>query len=748
MQELNQVNYFGVRHLSPGASFHLKSFLDEKKPELILIEGFSDANHLIPYLQEKALQPPVAILAYSKSLPVKTLIYPLAEYSPEYLALKWATEHKSEAAFIDLPSGIFMGLSEKQYSGGRESSYINIYHEVAKAAGESCYDDHWERTYENIELKGSFQKMVLELGKTMRLIEGHDRDFFRAENLVREAFMRKKIKEFILAGVKAEKIVVVAGAYHVPSFNAKEHIMTSNEEAALNNVETSLTLMPYSYSRLSSQSGYGAGNRAPAYFQMRYELQNKSDLLQLPSVYLSQLSEKIREKGFSRSSAHIIEAVRLAQSLASLKGEELPVLSDLKDAAVTVLAEGHKSMLLKSMEEIEIGKCFGKLPENSLKTSVQDDFNKNLKELNLERFRKNIDQKLKLDLRENLNVKSQKAAFLSLRRSYFLHRLNFLNIPFGRIQQNTAKEWIEEWTLNWLPESEISLVETVLLGETIEIAAAVKFSTEIKACKDVSRACGLLKSASLCALTKELAAAGNLLQNLASESVDLLALAQTCYELSDLINFGSVRHLDTTDFEPLLEEIFVEAVLQLQSAAACDLGAAQSVIQSLDYLNQTAMGASGKVDCKLYETELSQLAFRDDLNPTLSGYATALLLENSLISDTKLTNEFCRRVSPGIDADLGAGWFEGLAKRNRLQLVHKKFIWEQMSLYIDSLDEEQFKRALVFMRRTFADFAPSEIKEIADKVSQILGISNTEKNEFSKLELSDSEKELLDDLDF
>ena len=746
MKELDEVKYFGVRHMSPGASWHLKNFLDENRPELILVEGFSDAGGVIPFLTDPDLKPPVAVLAYSKTLPLRTLIYPLALYSPEFQAFKWAAENKAASAFIDLPAGVFMGLSEKQFRGGRESLYFNIHEEVAGAAGEDDFDSHWERTYEHIDLKGAFSKMVLELGETMRLLESRDRDYFRAENMVREAYMRKKIASYIAQGVKAQNIAVIAGAYHVPSFRASEHIMTDREEAALKCIECSLTLMPYSYSRLSTQSGYGAGNRAPAYFEMLWELLEKGELADLPAVYLGRLSEMLRQKGFSVSAAHVIEAVRLSQSLASLKEGRFPVLSDLKDAAETVIGEGGKHFLEQCMYELEVGRKFGKVPENSLKTSIQEDFMRNMKELKLERYRQNISQNLKLDLREKLSVKSAKAAFSGLNRSAFLHRLNLLNIPFGQVGESD-REWVENWHLNWLPESETALVEAVLLGETVKIAAAVKLNREIQDCQDVKTAALLVKKACKCALTKELSKARSLLQNLAADSSDFLSLAQTCFELSELIRFGSVRQLDTKDFIPLLKEIFAEAVLQMQFSANCDSESLKNIFAAVDSLNLTASGAGEIVDCELFENELKSICFRDDLNPSLSGYATALLLEKNILSDQELLREFCRRISPGIDADIGAGWFEGFAVRNRMLLIWKKNLWDHLSLYIDSLDEEQFKRALVFLRRTFADFAASEIKEIAVAVCSILGGGEQIQESLKKLQLSDAEMDMLDDLD-
>jgi hypothetical protein len=54
------------------------------KPTAVLIEGLSDANSQIEYFTAPGTKPPFAVLAYTEELPIKTLLYPMAEYSPEY----------------------------------------------------------------------------------------------------------------------------------------------------------------------------------------------------------------------------------------------------------------------------------------------------------------------------------------------------------------------------------------------------------------------------------------------------------------------------------------------------------------------------------------------------------------------------------------------------------------------------------------------------------------------------------------
>src|SRR5437870_13815670 len=104
---------FGVRHLSPAAAWHLRQLLDRIRPKLVLIEGSDDADALAPHIVSAKSKLPIAILAYTADVPVRTFVYPLATYSPEYQALLWCRENKVKAAFMDLPSSVFLGLMDR-----------------------------------------------------------------------------------------------------------------------------------------------------------------------------------------------------------------------------------------------------------------------------------------------------------------------------------------------------------------------------------------------------------------------------------------------------------------------------------------------------------------------------------------------------------------------------------------------------------------------------------------------------------
>ena len=127
------------------------------------------------------------------------------------------------------------------------------------------------------------------------------------------------------------------------------------------------------------------------------------------------------------------------------------------------------------------------------------------------------------------------------------------------------------------------------------------------------------------------------------------------------------------------------------------------------------------------------------------------MLERSKMSNEELKTEVSRRLSKGVPAELGAGWFEGLTMRNRYGLIARLSLWESLDGYIASLDDEEFKRALVFLRRAFADFSAAEKDDIAENLGEIWGLNGAEVSETVNAVLDTASSEqiaALDDFDF
>ena len=92
------VHLVPIRHHSPACALALSALLEEVRPTAVLIEGPVEYTALLSALQDPATIPPVALLSLGEHA---ASYYPLAEFSPEWVALRWAGEHGAEAVFID-----------------------------------------------------------------------------------------------------------------------------------------------------------------------------------------------------------------------------------------------------------------------------------------------------------------------------------------------------------------------------------------------------------------------------------------------------------------------------------------------------------------------------------------------------------------------------------------------------------------------------------------------------------------------
>lgn len=747
--------FFGVRHLSPAAAYHLQSELDRVQPSVVLVEGPSDLNDQMQWLCHHNTQFPVAIMAYTKTAPVRSILYPLAVYSPEVQAILWAHEHGAVCQFMDLPSSVFLAFDErakKSVDDGNEDKNSNnnttesVYSLLETLTGES-HDTFWERNFEQTD---NYRDVCNAFGRELRASTSDD-TLRSAENTVREAYMKRKIQDVIDSGIPAERIFCVCGAYHVEGIKSCAP-MTDEEEKSLPQSESSATLMPYSYYRLSTRSGYGAGNQAPAYFELLWNALNKDGLQSVASTYLVKLAAAHREAGNIVSSAEVIEAMRLAEALCALRESKYPCLQDLKDAAITTMGHGNYSELALAFADIEIGKTIGFLPEGVSRTSVQEDFYRQLKLLKLEKFRVHELQPLDLDLREKLTVKSKDAALLDLHRSFFLHRLRVLNIQFAepRISRQERANWGEYWNLRWTPEIEIEIVESSLLGDTIEGAADLSMHERAENAATIDEAASVFQDAFLCGMPTAAAHSLSVLQGLSVDAASLSAVAATAEQLSLVVRYGDLRRFDTAPVVPLLKQLYLRACLTLEESCNCDAKAAADVTQAIDKINTLQLN-NDFLDEKLWISPLEKISDRDDLNTKCSGFAMAVLLERGVADEELLQREVARRLSPGVPADLGAGWFEGLAGKNRYALITRLSLWRQLSDYLDELDDTAFRRALVFLRRAFSDFSPNEKNDIAENLGEIWGINPQQVSETLMYETTQEEQEVLlelEDFDF
>ena len=85
--------------------------------------------------------------------------------------------------------------------------------------------------------------------------------------------------------------------------------------------------------------------------------------------------------------------------------------------------------------------------------------------------------------------------------------------------------------------------------------------------------------------------------------------------------------------------------------------------------------------------------------------------------------------------------------KNHYTLIARLGLWEKLQNYISDLDEEEFKRALLFLRRAFADFTSNEKHDIAENIAEIWGLNKYEVSDVINKDLEKDEKEIVSKLE-
>src|SRR5262245_37309913 len=99
------IEVLGIRHHGPGSARSVAGALAELEPDLVVIEGAPELDALLPLAGHPDLVPPVAGLVYAVDAPRRAAFYPLAVFSPEWVAMRWAVRRGVDVRFADLPAG-------------------------------------------------------------------------------------------------------------------------------------------------------------------------------------------------------------------------------------------------------------------------------------------------------------------------------------------------------------------------------------------------------------------------------------------------------------------------------------------------------------------------------------------------------------------------------------------------------------------------------------------------------------------
>ena len=778
----------GVRHHGPGSARAVRAALDQCTPDAVLIEGPPEADALVPLAAREDMRPPVALLAHAQDDPGRAAFWPLAEFSPEWVAMRWALERGVPVRFIDLPAAHSLATEEKDDGKGNAAETegkgpggaagaagaggakgederaadagpvtgegpgggrpgvgpsddgppaagqerdavpeavpdeadvrVDPIRVLAETAGYDDPERWWEDVVEHrgggagrgsgADALAPFAALAEAMGALREAYGdgGHDRD------PVREAHMRLRLRaarrEF------GDGIAVVCGAWHVPAL-ARRTTMAADRQLlkGLPKVKVAVTWVPWTHRRLSRHSGYGAGIASPGWYGHLFSVPDRP-----VERWLTKVAGLLREEDYAVSSAHVIEAVRLAEGLATVRGRPLAGLTELDDAVRAVMGDGTDAPSSLIHDRLVVGEVLGEVPEDAPAVPLQRDIARSQRTLRLKPEAR--ERELELDLRKETDAG----------RSRLLHRLRLLGIPWGELchSRGSTGTFRETWRLCWEPELSVRVAEAGIWGTTVRAAATAKAASEASEAAALAEVTALAEHCLLAELPDALMVVMRALSDRAALDADVGHLAQALPALVRSVRYGDVRGTDAAALREvatgLAERVFVglpPACPGLDADGAAEMrGHLDATHQAVGLLGRPETGQrSGRQDLRTRWTGvLRAVSARDAVPGLIRGRAARLLLDEGESGDGGAERLMGLALSPGTPPTDAAGWIEGFVGGGDggMLLVHDERLLALVDSWLTGVPDAAFTDVLPLLRRTFAEYETGVRRSLGELV--------------------------------
>ena len=713
---MTEVHVLGIRHHGPGSARSVAEALAGLQPDLVLVEGPPELDDVLPFLADAELAPPVAGLTYAVDHPRHAAFYPLAAFSPEWVAIRWALSTGAGVRAIDLPAAHAFGLRLAGAPADTVPEKLpyrpDAIGTLAAAAGYSDAERWWEDAVEH-RTGGPLERFaaITEAIADIRAADDRPADHPDVlENARREAAMRRLLRAALREG--HERIAVVCGAWHAPALVPANFPAVSADNkvlAGLPKAKVATTWVPWTSDRLSYRSGYGAGVTAPGWYQHLFThwMEHGQDG-DVATTWLVRVARALRGEDLDASTASVVEASRLATALAAVRGRPSPGLPELDDAAQAVLCDGSPLPLAVVRGKLTVGQELGSVPDTVPTLPLAADLAATQKRL---RWKPGaLEELLVLDLRRPNQ----------LARSVLLHRLQLLGIDWGVPAEagRTTGTFKEAWTLGWRPELAVAVVEASRYGTTVASAAAAAAAEAAGQAESLGALGDLLSQCLLADLPDGLQSVVAALAERTALQQEVAPLLETIAPLSRTCRYGNVRGIDVTGVRSILDATVVRACVGLPTACAgLDDDAAAVMRRAID---AAADGVSLLPDLPLDEWHraLAAVAGSDRIHGAVAGRATRLLLDADRLDPQDVAARLSRRLSVAAPAPAAAAWLDGLLSGDAALLVYDPHLLQIVDDWIAGVDDEVFDDVLPLLRRTFAAFSKAERREIGERVSR------------------------------
>ncbi|WP_232698466.1 DUF5682 family protein [Brevibacillus daliensis] len=736
-----QVVYIPVRHHSPACSYHLQKTITSYQPEIILIEGPENSNHIIELLAHEETKPPVSIYySYSTTEQNYTCYYPMLEYSPEYVALKMARNLGIPAQFIDLSYGSRLESIDEGHDLKQENKKNSYHNETLLASSMfitrlcqkmNCrnFDELWEKVFEIEGIRKTTEDFFHEVFAYCYLSRMcYEYDTLEAEgNLIREAHMKKRIAE---AREKYAKILVVTGGFH--TYGLLEERTSAYQIKPVNSEQ--VYPMVYTFKEADHLNGYASGMPYVNYYDTVWSAIQKKEVSpyhKSAASFLSHLLKRLRTKGESVSVADAIEAYSLVQGLSVMRSKSEGGAYELIDAVTSAFTKGERTIAtsqpIETLHELMMGDRIGEIVKNDLDVPIVRDFREQCK-------------KYKFQLKttgKNQKILELYAKPMHRKASQFLHSVQFLGTEFA--MKIAGPDWVmnknvnlirETWTYSYSSYVEARLIENSIYGGSVKEAAISKIEAVIK---DVPNhhshgAATWLLQAVLMGLEELSISLFNLVEDYVKQDGSFISLCQTLTTLTILHDQKRLFDLQGPErVERLIDETYYQAVSKIYGLTEPNPDQVKGIVENLKFLYMLSAKRKETAQEEIFIDQLRELLSFEELHPMLEGAVTAILCNLDVLDREQISSKAKAYIFGTPDKILHtATYLQGVFSIARDVFLQDENLLTAINQLVSTLSYEDFIQVTPELRLAFTYFTPLEITHIADKVAALYNTTREE----------------------
>ncbi|MCU1509852.1 MAG: hypothetical protein JWQ12_2117 [Glaciihabitans sp.] len=744
--EAEGVHFAPIRHHSPTCAQAVASLIAEAAPTTVLIEGPEEYTSLIGELARPETIPPVAILSTAGDSVAHNGFFPLAEFSPEWVALRAGVLANAKVAFID------ESWSERKtdpsddpqqqqltrtIQAERYLAHSRVLHELARREHCRDHDELWDQLFELRDLVDfPASRTLLDevfVWSALARLEYETPVLVSEGSITREARMAARIQEY-REDAKGP-IVVVTGAFHTLAL--VEALTMAAEGAIVREAVPSggyqkpadgtgvAWLIRFDNARLDSLSGYGAGMPSPGYYGRVWTAPTGFDPTR---DVLLDVAHAVRAANTTDvlGIADVTSAMTSATRLAELRGRPKIGRTDVLDAIRSSFTKGEADSspaLRDALQLVFVGNKLGQVPPDTAAPPVV-----------AEARARAIQAKL------TVSDSTTRSASLDLRRkpahrspSRYLSLMEFLGTGFATrvggpdlISGRGLGRLFEDWSYAWTPLVEARLIELSSFGTTLnEIALARIIDVEQSLgqsanSRSASIAVNLLAQAATIGLSEHLPRLTSLVDDVLDADPSLASVVQAALRLLGLWNSkDELEFEDTGSLSQLLDHSVGSIAFLVPSLAtteeARDDEAAELIVELRSLMLRLSEQAG--ISAGPIERELERVRVDARTSPSVHGALVALAALDGKMEDSQLSDLLLSRLGAGADVERSVRFLVGFMRAAPDLLVRDPIVFTAIEDGVGGLTSDAFLSYLPDLRRAFSWLKPLETAALAERIA-------------------------------